>query len=35
MVLPATSPVPNPLLRCFDKLQQEINTWVDEAKMVA
>jgi DNA-binding HxlR family transcriptional regulator len=35
MVLPATSPVPNPLLRCFDKLQQEINAWVDDAKMVA
>jgi hypothetical protein len=35
MVLPATSPVPNPLLRCFDKLQQEINSWVDEGKMVA
>jgi len=35
MVLPATSPIPNPLLRCFDKLQEEINSWVDEAKMVA
>ena len=35
MVLPATSPVPNPLLRCFDKLNQEINAWVDQAKMVA
>ena len=35
MALPATSPVPNPLLRCFDKLQQEINAWADEAKMVA
>jgi len=35
MVLPATSPVPNPLLRSFDKLQQEINSWVDQAKLAA
>ena len=35
MLLPATSPVPNLLLRCFDKLQQEISAWVDEAGMVA
>ena len=35
MVLPATSPVPNPLLRCFDKLQQEINSWVDQVKLAA
>lgn len=34
-ILPATSPVPNPLLRCFDKLQQEINSWVDHARMAA
>lgn len=35
MVLPTTSPVPNPLLRCFDKLDQEIAAWVDQAKMAA
>jgi hypothetical protein len=35
MVLPATSPVPNPLLRTFDKLQQEINSWVDQVKLAA
>ena len=35
MVLPATSPVPNPLLRSFDKLQQEINSWVDQVKLAA
>jgi len=34
-VLPATSPVPNTLLRCFNKLQQKINSWVDQAQMVA
>ena len=34
-LLPAISPVPNPLLRCFDKLQQEISAWVDEAGMMA
>ena len=35
MLLPATSPVPNPLLRSFDKLQQEINSWVDQVKLAA
>ena len=35
MVLPTTSPVPNPLRRCFDQLAQQINSWVDQAKMVA
>jgi hypothetical protein len=35
MVLPATAPVPNSLPRCFDKIQQEINAWADEAKMDA
>jgi len=34
-VLPTTSPVPNPLLRCFDKLDHEIAAWVDQVKMVA
>jgi hypothetical protein len=35
MALPATSPVPSTLLSCFDKLEQEINSWVDRAKMIA
>ena len=35
MVLSTTSPVPNTLLRCFDKLNHEIAAWVDQAKMVA
>ncbi len=35
MVLPTTSPVPNPLLRCFDKLDHEIAAWVDQVKMAA
>ena len=33
MILPTASPVPNPLLLSFDKLTQEINSWVDQAKM--
>jgi hypothetical protein len=35
MILPIASPVPNPLLRSFDKLTQQINSWVDQAKMAA
>ncbi len=35
MVLPTRSPVPNPLFRCFDKLDHEIAAWVDQAKMAA
>jgi hypothetical protein len=35
MILPTASPVPNPLRRSFDKLTQQINSWVDHAKMVA
>jgi hypothetical protein len=35
MVLPAASPAPNSLLRCFDHLTQEIHAWVDQAKMAA
>jgi len=34
-VLPATSPVPNSLRHCFDKLEQEIHSWVDRAKLAA
>jgi hypothetical protein len=33
--LAATSPVPNPLLRTFNKLEQEISAWVDQAKLAA
>lgn len=35
MILPTASPVPNPLLRSFDKLTLQINSWVDQAKMAA
>jgi len=35
MVLPATSPVANALLRCFHKLAQHINSWVDHTKIAA
>ena len=35
MVLPAASPVPNPLLRSFDKLTEQIHAWADQAKLAA
>ena len=35
MALPAASPVPNPLLRTFDQLTQQIHAWVDHAKLAA
>src|SRR5215467_11949930 len=35
LVLPATSSFPCPLRRSFDKLQQEVNSWVDQAKLAA
>jgi hypothetical protein len=35
LVLPTTSPIPNPLRRCFDKLDHQIAAWVDRAKMLA
>lgn len=35
LVLPTTSSLPCPLRRSFDKLQQEINSWVDRAKLAA
>ena len=35
LVLPTISSVPNPLRRCFDKLNDDILAWVDQAKMVA
>ena len=35
MVLPAASPVPSSLLRCFDQLTKEIHDWIDRAKMAA
>ena len=33
LVLPSTSSLPCPLRRSFDKLQQEVYTWVDQAKL--
>ena len=35
LVLPATSSLLSPLRRCFDKLEQEVNSWVDQAKLAA
>jgi hypothetical protein len=35
LVLPATSSLPSPLRRSFDKLEQEVNSWVDQAKLAA
>lgn len=35
LVLPATSTFPSPLRRSFDKLEQEINSWVDRARLAA
>jgi hypothetical protein len=35
LVLPETSSLPCPLRRSFDKLEQEINSWVNQAKLAA
>jgi hypothetical protein len=35
MLLPVASPVPNPLLRGFEKLTRQIHAWVDHAKLAA
>lgn len=35
LVLPETSSLPAPLRRSFDKLEQEINSWVNQAKLAA
>jgi hypothetical protein len=35
LVLPAACPVPGSLRRSFDKVEQQINAWVEQAKMVA
>lgn len=35
MVLPAASPIPNPLLRSLDKLTEQIHAWVEQAKLAA
>jgi hypothetical protein len=35
MLLPVASPVPNPLLRGFEKLIRQIHAWVDHAKLAA
>jgi hypothetical protein len=35
LVLPQTSSLPSPLRRSFDKLEQEVNSWVDRARLAA
>lgn len=35
LILPATSSAPTPLRRSFDKLEQEVNSWVEQAKLAA
>jgi hypothetical protein len=35
LVLPATSSLPTPLRCSFDKVEQEVNSWVDHAKLAA
>jgi hypothetical protein len=35
LALPATSSFPSALRRSFDQLEQEINSWVDQAKLAA
>jgi len=35
LVMPATSSLPTPLRRSFDKLEQEVNSWVDRARLAA
>jgi hypothetical protein len=35
LVLPQTSSLPTPLRRSFDKLEQEVNSWVDRARLAA
>jgi hypothetical protein len=35
LILPATSLLPCPLRRSFDRLEQEVNSWVDRAKLAA
>jgi len=35
LALPATSSLPFPLRRTFDRLEHEINSWVDHAKLAA
>jgi len=35
LILPAGSTAPTPLRRSFDKLEQEVNSWVERAKLVA
>ena len=34
-ILPGLSAPNNPLRRCFDKLDQQVNSWVAEAKLAA
>jgi hypothetical protein len=34
-ILPELSPSNGPLRRCFDKLDQEVKSWVEESKLAA
>ena len=35
LVMPLTSSFPTPLRRSFDKIEQEISSWVNQAKLAA
>ena len=35
MILPTASPVPSSLRTSFDRVRQEIDTWIDRAKLAA
>ena len=35
MLVPAASPVPSPILCSFHKLEQQIHSWVEQAKLAA
>lgn len=35
LALPATSSFPCPMRRSFDRLEQEVTSWVDQAKLAA
>ena len=35
LVLPATSSLPTPLRRSFDKLEQDVDSWVQQSRLAA
>jgi hypothetical protein len=35
MVLPAATPVPGPLRRSFDRVEQQVSLWIEQVKMAA